>query len=91
MGDNVQVSRFKIPTIAMTTALREISNEWEENEKNPAKDRRWRLLIENVVREKWRKKRRRKKTIVIMANFTPDDRDTKRRTTWLCGKPKRVD
>jgi len=46
------VSRFKIPTIAMTTALREISNEWEENEKNPAKDRRWRLLIENVVREK---------------------------------------
>jgi len=39
-------------------------------------------LIENVVR-KVRKEKTKKRTMVAMANLTPDDRDTKKRAQFL--------
>ena len=51
--------------------LERVGGEWRT-----AKDRSWRLLIREYSERKIKKK-----TTVIMANFTPDDRDAKRRTT----------
>jgi len=46
--------------------------------------RNWRESIEDVVRERWGKRRGRKNTTETTANLTPDDRYAKRRTTTLC-------
>ena len=54
--------------------LERVGGEW----RTTAEDRSRRLLIENIVREKTKKKTM--VTMVTMANLTPDDRDVKRRT-----------